>query len=325
MKFTKGMLTVASVAFTSAAFAQNAKVTSEKQAPLQQLLPGSYASIELRHATNELRDTTKKDSDISPYVDVRPTIGSTFFNDKLDTAFTWVFRKVPESVVFQKQSFGFYNETTFTVFENDNFKFYPYLYVEQGSLGDSFSLADIGPHLEAKKTFKSSAGELTLAGFVEPLAEYYSGAAAKALEKKKVKNSTERAYTLAEGETAEVDVAQKDPSFANTTELAVTFVPAKLSDLTVSLAADYLQNWNPKYKDAAKDGSVEAKLDGYATKDAVLNKLTLSYKFNDTFTLSNSARYAVGGLYGETYDRNEKVSGMQARFENRLSLNAVLF
>lgn len=325
MKLIKGMLVVAGVGFTASATAQDAKLSAEKKAPLQQLLPGSYGMVELRHSTNEFRDTDTKTSDINPYVDVRPTLGSTFYNDKLDTAFTWIFRKTPESVALQKSSVGFYNETMFTVFENENFKFFPYLYVEQGSLGDNFSAADIGPHLDVKQAYKLSAGELTVAGFVEPLVEFYSGKGAKSLKKMKVKNSTDRDYTLAPDEPEVVEVEQKDPRFYNTTEVMVKFVPAKLSALSFSLGADYLQNWMPKYKDTEKAGTVDVELDGYAVTSAVLNKFTVGYKINDTFTVTNSARYAVGGAYAETYDQDDEVTGMKARFENRLSLNATLF
>jgi hypothetical protein len=322
MKLSKGMIAVAGVALSGAAYAQDAQVATEKKAPLQQLLPGSYASVELRHATNELYDVETDNSDISPYLDARPTLGSTFYDGKLDTAFTWIFRKTPESARIQKHPVGFYNETTFTVFENDNFKFFPYLYVEQGSTGDSFALADIGPHLDVKQVLKTGAGDVTFSAFFEPLAEFTSGATAA---KQKVKNSTDEGYTLAEGETAEAELEQKDPSLLNTTEVAVKFAPAMVKGLSLTLAADYLQNWTPKYKDSEQTGEIDAELDGYATKDAVLNKLSISYKLNDAFTLSNSARYAVGGAYEETYDRNLGVSGLAARFENRLVLTATLF
>lgn len=322
MKFSKGMIAAAGVALSGVAYAQDAQVATEKKAPLQQLLPGSYASVELRHATAELYDVESDKSDISPYLDARPTLGSTFYDGKLDTAFTWIFRKTPESARIQKHPVGFYNETTFTVFENDNFKFFPYLYVEQGSTGDSFSSASVGPHLDVKQVLKTGAGDVTFSGFFEPLGEFTSGASAN---KQKVKNSTDEGYTLADGEQEVADIEQKDPGLSNTTEVAVDFAPAMVKGLTVKLAADYMQNWTPKYKDSEQSGAIDAELDGYATKDAVLNKLSISYKFNDSFTLSNSARYTVGGAYEETYDKDTKVSGVVSRFENRLALTATLF
>lgn len=326
MKSSKSLLGLVAFAVSTLAQAQNATVSAEKKAPLQQLLPGSYGSLEVRHATNEQFDVETNSRNIIPYVDLRPTLGSTFYDGQLDTAFTWIFRKNPDSVRIVKNGVGFYNETTWTLFQNDNFKFFPYLYVEQGSVGaNSFALADVGPHLDAKAAFKSDLGEWTISGFVEPLAEFYSGATATKAAKQKVKNSTDDSFTLAPSDAAETEFEQKDPALVNTTELALSFVPAKLSALRVTLAANYLQNWKPKYEDSSSDAGINPELSGYETKDAVLNKFTLVYKLTDKLTLANSARYAVGGAYEKTYDKDLGVSGLANRFENRLTLTATLF
>lgn len=326
MKSSKTLLGLVAVVASTLAQAQDATVSAEKKAPLQQLLPGAYGLLEVRHATNEQFDVETDTRNVIPYLDLRPTVGSTFYNGKLDTAFTWIFRKNPDSVRIVKHDVGFYNETTYTVFQNDYVKFFPYLYVQQGSIGsNSFALVDVGPHVDVKTSFKTDMGELTLSGFVEPLAEFYSGAGAKQSAMKKVKNSTDDTYTLAPSDTAQTEIEQKDPSLLSTTELALSFVPAKLSGLNVSLAANYLQNWTPRYEDPAGDADINPELAGYETNDAVMNKFTLSYKLNDSLTLANSARYTVGGAYEKTYDKDLGVSGVSARFENRLTLTATLF
>lgn len=326
MKLAHSVL--AAAAFTvagSALAAETAAVSAEAKAPLQTVLPNSYGSAELRHTLSERVDPTTGESNQVPSVSLRPTIGSTFFDSKLDTNFTWIFTKKAESAKIEKNSVGFYNETIYTAFQNDYVKLYPYLYAEQNNLGNNFGLAQVGPHADFNYAAKLSAGTLTFSGSLAPSVELFSPEY-NSSKKVTVKNGTGRPddqfslTAVAEGQEPTTETEQKDPSFVNATSADVKFAPAALAGFSVAAGATYDQSWTPTYVGKDKEGDVVVEQDAYAVSSTVTNKLTLSYELNKTLTLVNQARYTVNGFYASNYENLDA-----SRFENRLILSATLF
>jgi hypothetical protein len=94
--------------------AQDAAVSAEKQAPIKSILPGSYGKVELRHSVARRMEGDEVTNDL-PKMDVRPTLGSTFFDGRLDTSFTWIFRKTPDTAKVSKLIL--FNETKWNVLQ----------------------------------------------------------------------------------------------------------------------------------------------------------------------------------------------------------------
>ena len=142
MKFSKVMFVLVSgLSFAGVATAEDtaatAPVSAEKQAPIKSILPGAYANVEVRHDTwREVDAEGKKTNDI-PYMQFRPTLGTTLFDDKVDTAFTWVFKKAPDTNKVTKSYMM--NVTQWKVIDEKLGNIGPYFEMYQTGNGQSFS------------------------------------------------------------------------------------------------------------------------------------------------------------------------------------------
>src|SRR4051812_13415513 len=116
MQFTKGALALLGLALASVATAQdNASVSAEKTSGIKTIVPGAYGKLEVRHTTlQENLEGTDGNVNNIPALSFRPTLGTTLFDGKVDTNFTWIFTKKPDVVPVARSYF--YNITTWTVF-----------------------------------------------------------------------------------------------------------------------------------------------------------------------------------------------------------------
>lgn len=298
--------------------------TATKTSSMPSIIEKSYASLHLRHTTLVKVDPDGK-SNVVPQLNVIPTLGSHLFNDKLDLAVSWYFRKNADSVRVNK--IVTYGEATFTILEQEHAALSTYAYTEQAD-GPSFSIVDIGPHLDLMTSVPTPVGKLAFSGFVEPLAEFTSG---KGAPKAGVRDRTESGRSeqaLTGGEEAppaDAEIEQRDPLFTSTTEVAAKLALDAVKGLSIGVGVDHLKSWEPHYEATTEGSDVRYDLAGYKTREAMLNKFTVSYKLTDAVTLTNQVRYMVDGLYEDRYDTTKGVAGISARIENRLAVTATLF
>jgi hypothetical protein len=317
------MIALLGLAFSGMAAAEDAKVDATKSAQ-PEVIAKAYGSLYMRHATLDKYAADGSDN-VVPALVIIPTLGTHLFNDKLDVAYSWYFKKTASSNRINKVVS--YAELTYSIIDNDTISLYPYVYIEQAN-GESFSIVDAGPHMDVKwGGVQTPVGKLSAVGFLEPLVEYTSGhSAAKA----PVIDRTTRneAQALTDGSPApspaEKEIEQRDPSISSTTEVAAKLAVDAVKGLSFGAGVDYLQNWAPKYEAKTEDSDVRYSKAGYSVKSAVMNKVSVSYKLTDAVSLSNQLRYMVNGAWNDSYT-TQGVSGVSARIENRLALNATLF
>lgn len=319
MKFSKVLFAViASSSVAGVAFGEEA-VQAEKKAPVQQLLPNSYGSVEVRHSTLRKMEGDKLVDD-SPSLSVRPTLGSSFFDGKLDTAFTLRYSKKPDSIRINKSLTD--NETTLTLIGNDIGSIKGYAYTELDG-EDSFTNTSLGLYADAAKSLDIVGGSLKLSAYSNPTAGYKSGKQAAA---DKVTAADRTSLALTEADTK---VEQQDPSIAHSFGGGVRYAPAAVKGLSVGPSVDFGQVWNPKYEMVeTTDGNAKQNLNGYETRSATMTRLVVSYKLSDATTLTSQIRGITNGYWeeGVSVSKPEEALGYgKNRFEARVSLSTNLF
>lgn len=302
--------------------AQQAAISAEKQAPIKSILPGSYGKLELRHSVARRMDGDDVTNDI-PKLDIRPTLGSTFFDGKFDTSFTWIFRKTADSTKLSKLIL--FNESKWTVLQGQYGDIGPYAVTYQSS-DQSFSESYIGLDANLKRDIPITAGTLALKGYVQPLAVIQSGKNASE-NKVSVRNDT-RNDSFALDSSGSNETEQRDPTLWNYSGAEARYKPNAVQDFYVGLGVELSQKWQPKYVAKSVDDETRVEMDGYTPSALTTNVFKLGYKLSNTTTIAGAIRQNIGGYYeqgvGETKPDPTGYWG-STRWESRVALQATLF
>ena len=332
MKLSKVMLALAatSVSLSGVAFAQATTttapaaapaVTATKQSPIKMLLPGAYASVELRHETLRKEDANDKVVDDIPYLELLPTVGTTLFDGKVDTSFTWAFARNPGSMTVDKVDA--YNVTLWKVLDGADGYIGPYAEIHQMTTDRYYNYTLGGLLGTAHHSVDIPTGALSFSGYLQPTWVFTSGRYANQ-NKMGVRNDTSRT-TLALTAANEDKIAQRDPSILNQWGVGAKYKPALVKGLSVGLGIDFVQEWDPNYR--AKDVGTETRYDltGYTASVQTMNRLILSYEVNDKISVVEQLRQFVGGFYDHGITAADKNPiELSYRWENRLALTATL-
>ncbi len=325
MTASKATLVLIGLALSGVAAAQDAAVSTTKTSAMPAAIANSYGSLNLRHGTGE-KLSADGSTNIIPYVLITPTLGTKLFGDKLDASVSMQFRKLADSVRISKVAA--YAELAYTLLDNENVGLSTYTYIGQAN-GSSFGEVDVGPHLDLMTSVTTPIGKLAFSGFVEPLAAFNSGHSAPKIAVADRTTKDPQVALLTEDSkpapTPDAETEARTPSYYSTTEVATKLSLDAVKGLAFGAGIDYFQNWAPKYAATATDTGFSYQQDGYSTKSAVMNKVSVSYKLSDAVTVANQVRLMVNGLYTDSYVKDLAVSGITSRLENRLTLNVTLF
>jgi hypothetical protein len=324
MKRGTNFILTSLIALTGAvnAQAQDAATSAEKQAPLKTILPGSYGRLELRHSVARRMEGEEVTNDI-PKLDIRPTLGSTFFDGRFDTSFTWIFRKAADTTAVKKLIL--YNESKWTLLEGRFGDIGPNALTYQSD-DQSFNESYVGIDANLKRDFAADHGTITLSGYMGPAAAIRSGKDSQE-NKVSVRNDTGN-DNFALDSTGSTEIEQRDPTLWNYSGVQARFKPSLLPEFYVGLGVDLAQKWDPKYAASEVEGDTRVERVGYATSAVTSNVLKLGYKVSDDVTVAGALRQNVGGYYqqGLGEDSPDPTGYWGAtRWESRLSLQATLY
>ena len=315
MKISKAMFAViAGAAISSAALGQEA-VQAEKQAPIQKLLPDAYGSVQVRHVTLRTMENDEQVAD-TPYLQVRPTIGTTLFDGKVDTSFTFRYNKKADTSRISKSST--YNITTIDIVgdESASLKAYGLTYVAGE---DSFSSSDLGLTADAAKAI----GPVKFSAFINPTVSFNSGKNAK--EDKVTAADKTNGLTLTEADTT---VEKEHPGIWNYTGASAKYTIGA-TGLSVGTGLTHGQNWEEKLAIVqVEDGTTRRSSDGYQYRSNTIANVNVGYKISDKTSVSALFGGLTTGFFEKSLNKSrpDATLGYGAnRYEARLSLNATLF
>ena len=330
------------------------------------LFPDAYGLVELRHSTARemtqdrgfvrltsgpiLLDTKNQSSD-EVHWEVRPTIGSTFFDGALDSSFTYIFGTTVGTNELRK--YDVVNTTTWTVFSgkfnaNSPYTFGPSAFTDLmtgDANGASFSYTDLGFFADANYQMPVPTGELMLRAYLNPSVELYSHQQNQKNRSTLVRSSDGAAdrppaNTLGDGEAAAGDqplAAQVHPMYLAFYGLSAAYKPNANRRLSLGVGFDIIETWRPAYRspDPGQGGEADGQSGQapggppYHTKDAVsYAHLTLGYEISPRVTLVNVLRHYSGGVFERSIDLDHPDETGQVgpiSWENRLSLVINLF
>ncbi len=336
MKISKAMLAlVTGFAFAGVAHAEDAPApataaapaaaapatSAEKKAIVQNYLPGAYAKVEVRHSAfrYETGDSINKDR-IS--LSARPTIGTTLFDGKLDTALTWIFAKANSQGYAKKANF--YSDTNLTALDAGNGGV---ISVEStayaGNMGHFYD-DDLSLNYESPSTWELPAGSSKLGLYVFNMlgTSLTTEKDTSEVTVKRVteKNGAEFGLTGA----ASDKVKQRTPTSWDILYTAIYIKPGIVDGLKLSLGTELDTSWTPKYAEEVSGDASTVGQDGYTLQKLTITKIGVSYKINDKLTVFNQVRQYADGFYAARID-TASGGAVPYRWENRLMLTATLF
>ena len=296
---------------------------SEKQAPAQRFIPTAYGNVEARHVLKVDADNGEN-QDLPVSLQLRPTLGASFFDDKLDSSITWVFAKEANSRIIKRDSL--YTEQYFKFLEGDNYSLSAFgeIYLANG-LG--FSEAYLGGLAKANSDdILTGAGALKFTAYLQPAAELLSPMTSQKATKFDVTNRTglpnDQFSLAAADEPVETKVEGDTPTILTFSGVATSFSPSAVEGLKIGLTADLTQTWTPEYEAIRQDGAIESQQSGYNYTTNIMNRFQLGYEINDRLSLGNELRFRQQGLYASSPN---PADGEGVDWENRLKLTATLF
>jgi len=320
--------------------------------------PEFYGSLELRHRTQREMlqdhgpgrvtmgprlisdDATATDK---PAILLRPTLGANFFDKALDTSFTLQLQNnIGDNRILKTDAI---NSTQWNVlrgkFNADSpWNFGPSAFTSffTGSpKGANFSYTDIGLFGEANFQTSVPTGALSLRGYVNPLAEFYSKEYSQTNRQKAslvegdigARSSGDLALVgLSKDSNGDITVQQAHPMLLAYYGVGATYLPGFAKNLSLMAGIDLIQTWRPTYYITETADGIKTDLDHYSNQACTFNRLMITYKINDRVSIVDQARHYVGGFYQYGIDTNHpeqtQVIG-KVSWENRLSLMVTLF
>lgn len=328
---SKGMLAlVTGMTFASVAHAADAPApataatpatSAEKTAPAISLIPGAYAKFEMRHTAlrYETGDSVDKDR---LNLAARPTLGSTFFDGRIDTAFTWIFQK-SNSEGFAKRA-DLFNDTFLTVVDAGNGGTIKLEGYSISGTKSHFYNTDLSVNYESPDTWEIPVAANKVGLYVINQLGTSLTPASDTGEVPVKRSSDRSGADLGLTGAGQDSVKQRTPTSWNVFYTKVYVKPALVTGLTLSVGSELDTVWQPKYTEALDHDSIQQ--DGYHLGKSTITKYAVSYKVNDKITILNQLRQYGNGFYEARLDSAQaNAIGVNYRWENRLVMEATLF
>ena len=263
--------------------------------PIKNFFPNAYGKFSLR--TYQTIDTKKNNETIGK-LQARYTLGSSFFNNKLDTSFVFAANKFSDEMVVKDR--GTRMENTFDLYSNDNISFKPGLEIWSPSAG-------FGTKIVASSKLKVQTRVMNFLGSFTP---YFSGKAnvylgSRANDIRIQRDGQDMLYSdasglaltnIAEDKNKFATVKQQSPSQNRSATFGMSFKPAISTKLSVEVYTSHAQRLTPIYEYNPATKNVEEKTSkffGVTTADRAVkysrwSAFDLSYTLDDTTSISNS-------------------------------------
>ena len=255
-------------------------------------------------------------------LEIRPTLGSKFFDGKVNSYFTWYFTKKAGNTALQRNSTGMTNYTSWSLVESAYGNLSPYAYTTFKSGADEGFTKS---HLGAIYGTPSVEFATTIGNFAPSMSIELDGEIETNESRSKVTadgGDEARSEVLAlTGETADEndEIEQRHTTINNNIYPSITYTNAALAGFSTALGAEIYRKYKPKYEAQADGSDVTYKHSGYAIDEDTVSKFSIAYKFANGLKLTNEVRHNMKGVWEEGHADGD------TRIENRIKLSTDLF
>jgi hypothetical protein len=299
------------------------QISAEKTSPYR-VLPTLYSSVEMRHTLARAQNDDQVVKSV-PNLSLRPNIGMKYFENRLDSSFTFIFRRNPKELPISRDIL--YNETFIKVLNGQNGFISPYAYSEFDRENMDYKFSKVGLNFTGEKAIQGKWAILKLKGYVEPKVLVISDKYAMSKDFAVTPRNETSQSSLALNSSGATTMERRHVTYLDDFGASFKLSPANWSQLYTGLSVDVTSRWTPRYVARDTAGGVDTSFNGYERRSLTLSRWSMSYKFTDRLTLTNQLGHYDGGLYEYEIDarfadpRHEINS---ARWENRMSLSATL-
>jgi hypothetical protein len=284
-----------------------------KKTAAQQLSDGLYGKVESRLQSFQATDAN---GDVQRYrlLALRPKLGTTLMNEKLDIGLTTPVTNAQYSAKTERPQSEL--ETNLSLFEHKNLTvgIYTVHYLKSNEKPYA-GYADLDITVKRERDF-AGVGKLEGSFLIEPEAQ---------LTTSKVPATVTRAervggVALAESESAP-EVEQKETTKALYMYPALGFSPSAVAGLRLGLGAIFASTYQPKYIQVINDdGTSKLKDDGYKVTRETQMRYTVNYKVSDTVSVYNQLRQNFVG-----YLEKAQAEKSLVHLDNRTGIIVSLF
>ena len=299
------------------------QISAEKAASYR-ILPTLYSSVEMRHTLARAQDDDQVVKSV-PNLSLRPIIGMKYLENRIDSSFTFIFRRNPKELPVSRDIL--YNETFIKVLNGQNGFISPYAYSEFDRENMDYKFSKVGLNFTGEKSVQGRWTVLKLKGYIEPKVLVISDKYATSKDFAVTPRNETSQSSLALNSSGATTMERRHITYLDDFGASFKLSPANLTQLYTGLSVDVTSRWTPRYVARDTSGGIDTSFNGYERRSLTLTRWSLSYKFTDRLTLTNQLGHYDGGLYEYEIDarfadpRHEINS---ARWENRMSLSATL-
>lgn len=300
------------LAVTTVSFAE--EVTSSKKAAIMTPIENMYGRVETRQTSLEWSQADGKVQRQVTAYSLRPRLGTKLFNNRLDTYVeTPVSNTARTSNFDQKQSVWV---STFNALETSNFTITPYHESYLAHHNTPFT-TKLAVNLDAFTSLKTSAGEFTVHGGLEP---NINTGTRETMTSRINRDPGKTFATLTTKDDGKAEMKQQEPDSTLEYIGGVAYTPSFAPKFKLSTDVYFDRVFHPVYNAVADENGERIEKAGYAYDDTTLTDVIFSYQADSLTTIQNRTMINHNGFYASNAKGKDT-----PRIQNRLSLIYKLF
>jgi len=265
-------------------------IDSSKQSAMQQWLPNSYSYLMLR---NYQETDSKNPSSIVPKWQARYTLGSTFFNSRLDTRVVFGVNKEAQTTVLKDR--GTRVQMELDAYSNDYYQMTPYMEVDFPRTKSEGKRVLIGVNNGFNYSWDTKVGEVEFS-FVQDIVGYFGTETKRVrlsengalVNSSSIKEELQRKFNLIKDDSGEsLMIEEKSPTLLQELSFGAKWEPQFVKGLTFKLWRYYYEQMTPKVEFNRSRQTVEMPRSGilnlpnYRTSYERWNRFAVNYDVND--------------------------------------------
>lgn len=296
------------------------EVTASK-IQLRDWFPTAYSVLSLRQYNEAIHDA----KDPTGVLQLRYSLGSKFFDERLDTSLTLAVNKryetkrVEDSDTISQRLPEFF--ASYELIDHELLEIKPYTVVNL-PIDDKSLAVSVGSTIQTNYDMDVAGGKVSIGGGADLwLTQSEYGETEVRVGKDADRTSLIKHPKMSlrgegEGEEEGYTIEEDYTRFGSDYGIWASYEPGMIDGLTVGLSSVYRVRYTPEFE-ANADNKPERR--GYNNDDKVESSVSVSYNVTDDLSISNDFYYYVDGFFNKATDSGE------LRSLNRIRISYTLF